>query len=188
MYRLIPWSKAIDLEVFYRRALAKGYTNNASQKMLVDCFENEISKQVWILYYNDSPVGSVAAHSLDIGEKNSFRIAARTCVFTDDLPINNLRTKNGILNHQNVTAQFFIPACIEWAGKENNLYITSNDSPEGSQKLVHRIFCPLLAEKGILKFSGEKFYRGHMQSFWKLDVEEFYQDLNRNKRWQMNTG
>lgn len=188
MYKLIPWSKSLDLTEFYNKARSKGYINNSSQTMLVDCFENERLKKVWILFYNKIPVGSVAAHSLDIDEENSFRIAARTCVFTDELPISYLRTKNGILNHQNVTAQFLIPACIEWAGKENNLYITSNDSPEGSQKLVHRIFCPLLAGKNILKFTGEKFYRGHIQSFWKLNVDEFYRDLDRNTRWQMNIG
>lgn len=188
MYRIVPWSESLDLTEFYNKAQSKGYINNASRSMLVDCFKNEKLKQVWILFYNDSPVGSVAAHSLDIYENNSFRIAARTCVFTDELPFDHLRTKNGILNHQNVTAQFFIPVCIEWAGKENNLYITSNNSPEGSQRLVHKIFCPLLAEKGLLKFSGEKFYRGHNQFFWKLDVEQFYRDLDRNKRWQMNIG
>lgn len=188
MYSLVPWSQALDLSDFYQKARIKGYVNNASQQMLVDCFDKEISKQVWILFFNKRPVGTVAAHSIDIEEEHSFRIAARTCVLTDELPIDHIRTKNGILHHQNIAAQFFIPACIEWAGKENNLYITSNESDEGSQRLVHRIFCPLLEQKGILIFTGNRFYRGHLQSFWKLDVDKFYLDLNRYKRWSMNTG
>lgn len=188
MYRLVYWSPSLDLSYFYKKAESKGFVNNSSQKMLVDCFSKERRKQIWILYFNDKPVGSVASHSLDINGNNSYRIAARTCVFTDDLPMGHIRTKNGILHHQNVAAQFFIPACIEWAGRENDLYITSNESEEGSQRLVHKIFCPLLEKKGLLEFSGNKFYRGLEQSFWKMDVEKFYLDLNRYERWPMNIG
>ena len=76
MYKIIPWSEDLDLTDFYRYCKDKGFINNASQKALIDCFRNEREWQVWILYYNDVAVGSVAAHSIDEG----YRICARTCV------------------------------------------------------------------------------------------------------------
>ncbi len=186
MYKIIPWSENLNLEEFYNTAKQKGFINNSSKKNLVDCFDREKAKAVWILMYNNNPVGSVAAHSLDIFDKESYRICARTCVFTDHLPLNSLRTLQGITQHQNVTAQFFIPTCIEWAGSDKDLYISSNQSTEASQRLVHTVFCPSLAKTKNLHYAGDYFYRGHMQSFWKLDVTNFYNDLEKYGRWKLD--
>lgn len=186
MYKMIPWSENLDLNEFYAIAAQKGFTNNSSQQSLVNCFDREKEKSVWILYYNDRPVGSVAAHSLDLFGENSYRICARTCVFTDLLPFNSLRTIKGITQHQNITSQFFIPACIEWAGPEKELYISSNQSMEASQRLVHTIFCPALEKTGNLSYCGDHYYRGHVQSFWKVNVENFYQDLEKYGRWKLD--
>lgn len=184
MYELIPWSSKLDLTDFYTIAEKKGYTNNASQHMLVDCFNAEEEKQVWILYYEKKAVGSVAAHSLDLFDRPSYRICARTCVFTDLLPYQQLRAlKFTCQYHQNITGQFFIPTCIEWAPSGSDLYITSNNSSTGSQRLVHNIYCPALADIGTLEFCGNKFYRGLDQSFWRLNINRFYKDLNKYPRW-----
>lgn len=186
MYKIIPWNESLDLTEFYSKALSKGFVNNSSQKMLVDCFNSEKEKQVWVLYFNNKPVGTVAAHSLNFLGENSYRICARTCVFSDELPLTSLRTLKGITTHQNVTAQFFIPVCIEWAGPTKDLYISSNQSTEASQRLVHTIFCPALEKTENLTYAGDYVYRGHVQSFWKLNVEKFYNDLNKYGRWKLN--
>lgn len=186
MYRLIPWSEHMDLTKFYNKAKNKGFENNSSRQLLIDSFNNEAEKQVWILYYNNDPVGSVASHSFDIMGKNCYRICARTCVLTDELPITSLRTLKGITTHQNFTAQFFIPQCIKWAPKNANLYITSNESKIGSQKLVHEIFCPALEKINILTYCGTKEYRGMTQSIWKLNIDNFYKDLEKYKRWSLD--
>jgi hypothetical protein len=185
MYEMIPWSSALDLAGFYKKAQEKGYENNKDQKSLIDCFANERHKQIWLLYYNKQPVGSVAAHSLDLPEleEDAFRICARTCVLTDLLPRHSLRTITGITNHQNYTAQFFIPQCIEWAGRDKKLYITSNNLKSGSQRLVHKIFCPLLEAEGVLTRTAVIEYRGVEQTFWLLHVDRFYQKLNKFPRW-----
>jgi hypothetical protein len=184
MYKIVPWNKDLDLSNFYQDAEKRGFFNNASEKMLIGSFKNEKEKQVWILYYNDEPIGSVAAHSLDIfSDQNSYRIAARTCVFSDKLPLTSLRTPKQIIEHQHVTAQLLIPACIEWAGIDKNLYITSHPSPVGTQKLVHNIFCPLLERSGVLKKIVDKDYRGHVQTFWKLEPQLFLDQLNKFGRW-----
>lgn len=186
MFKIVEWNQSLELTSFYEHARSKGYVNNSSQKNLVNCFDNEKEKQIWILYYNESPVGSVAAHSLDIFDNVGYRICARTCLLSDLLPIKSLRTLKGITEHQNYTAQFFIPTCIEWAGRNKDLYITSNRSKEASQRLVHEIFCPSLEKKNILTHAGDFLYRGLEQSFWKLNVENFYEDLNRFGRWSFN--
>lgn len=186
MYSITEYSDDLDLSDFYRRAEEKGYHNNSSKKMLVDSFSNEQRKQVWILYYKDQAVGSVAAHSFDEMGPDSYRICARTCVLTDQTPLGHLRTvRKTIQQHQNITAQYFIPQCIGWAGPTKNLYITSNESKTGSQRLVHNIFCPALEEIGTLTNCGTILYRGIEQTVWKLDVFKFFQQLSLLPRWPL---
>lgn len=187
MFNIIPWSENLDLSEFYLEAEKRGFINNSSQKHLVDCFKNERLKQVWILYYNNKAIGSVAAHSFDdvMGE-NSFRIAARTCVFTDMIDGiygDALRTKSVITKNQNPTAQFLIPACIDWTLPNARLFITSNESQVGTQKRVHNIFGPLMEKEGMMKRIKEVDYRDHLQTVWELFPDKFYEILNRYPRW-----
>lgn len=183
-YKIVKWHQELDLSDFYKNAAARGFYNNSTQKMLVDCFEKEKQWSVWILYYYDEAVGSVAAHSFDdvMGE-NTYRIAARTCVFTDKLPLTSLRTKNQIVSHQNVTSQFLIPVCLEWVSNDARVFITSNNSDVGTQRLVHRIFCPAMESTGQMKRIKEVFYRGTEQTVWELYPEKFNKELNKFPRW-----
>ena len=183
MYKIIPWAPELDLKDFYNNALARRLENNSSQKMLIDCFKNEREKQVWILYYNNVAVGSVAAHSFDEMGSNSYRIAARTCVFSDMLPIRHLRTRNQIVTHQHVTSQFLIPACIDWAPVGSNLYITSNENQIGTQRLVHNIFGPAMEKSGQMRKVTGLFYRGTNQTVWQIIPDRFYEELNKYPRW-----
>lgn len=188
MFSIKPWSPDLNLEEFYKSAKERGFENNCSQKVLVDCFKNEREKQVWILYFDKEAVGSVAAHSFDdVMGPNSYRIAVRTCVFTDRLsgPYSNaLRTISVITKHQNPTAQFLIPTCIDWAPSGSNLYITSNESKVGTQRRVHNIFGPALERQGTMKRIKDVFYRGTEQTVWQLFPDKFYKELNRYRRWE----
>lgn len=185
MFKIVPWSEDLDLEYFYKKAAEKGFTNNSNQKMLVDCFRNEKEWNVWILYFNDKPVGSVASHTLDIMGPKAYRICSRICTFTEDIPRDyKTWTTKSIRTHQNISAQFLIPACIEWAGRDKDLYITTNELPEASQRLVHKIYCPMLEEMGTLNRTGEIFYRGSHQTTWKLNVDVFYKQLEEFGKWQ----
>ena len=181
--KLTQWSSQLDLKDFYVNAAKRGYANNASRHMLIDSLAKEHQYAVWIFYYNDQAVGSVAAHSLDIFDKPSYRILARTCCFTDLLPMRTLRTMQGITSHQNYTAQYYLPTCIEWADSDADLYITSNDSDVAAQRAVHNIYCPALAKTGCLEKTCEIEYRGHIQTFWQLNRSVFYEQLNALPRW-----
>jgi len=183
MYNIIPWSPELDLSEFYATAETKGFANNASQKMLVDSLSKEKEWCVWILYYNDKAVGSVGAHSFPEMGDNAYRIAARTCVFTDMIPTSSLRTRNQIITHQHVTSQFLIPVCIKWAPAQANLYITSNESIVGTQRLVHNIFGPAMETTGQMKRIKEINYRGTKQTVWQLYSDKFLEELGKYPRW-----
>lgn len=176
MYKIIPWSEDLDLTEFYAEADKRGFVNNNSQRTMVDCFRKEREWCVWILYYNDRALGSVAAHSIDEG----YRICARTCVLTDLLPLDTLRTRNQIINHQHITAQYFMPACIEWVD-DKDMYITTHPSDVGTQRLVHTVWGPGLEKTGVLTKAFEKEYRGHVQTFWKLNTQVFLEQLEKVK-------
>ena len=182
-YTIKPFSEDLDLTEFYATAKEKGFENNASQKMLVDSLAKEKEWCVWILYYNNKAIGSVGAHSFPEMGEDAYRIAARTCVFTDMLPTNTLRTRNQIVTHQHVTSQFLIPTCIEWTPPWADLYITSNESSTGTQRLVHRIFGPAMEETGQMKRILEMNYRGTNQTVWQLYPDKFYKELGKYPRW-----
>lgn len=187
MYQVVPWSEELDLTDFYAEADRRGFLNNSSRRALVDCFRNEREKQVWILYCNDRAVGSVAAHSFDdVMGPNTYRIAARTCVFTDMLEgtyRGTLRTISVITEHQNPTAQFLIPTCIAWAPKGSRLFITSNESSVGTQRRVHNIFAPTLEKLGQMKRIKDVHYRNTDQTVWELYPDKFLAALNQYSRW-----
>lgn len=183
MYKIISWSPNLDLTEFYAIATLKGFENNSSQKMLVDSLANEKEWCVWILYYNNKAIGSVGAHSFPEMGSNAYRIAVRTCVFTDMIPTHTLRTKNQIVTHQHVTSQFLIPVCIDWAPANSKLYITSNENSVGTQRLVHRIFAPAMETTGQMKRVTEIEYRGTNQTVWELFPDKFLEQLGKYSRW-----
>jgi hypothetical protein len=184
MYQIIQWTEPLRLTEFYAEANRRGFVNNASRRMLIDSLSKEREWALWILYYNAKAVGSVAAHSFDeVMGPNSYRIATRTCVFTDMLPTDTLRTRNQIITHQHVTSQFLIPACIDWAPTGSNLYITTNENIVGTQRLVHRVFAPAMEESGQIKKIKEVNYRGSFQTVWQLFPDKFYSELEKYPKW-----
>lgn len=186
MFEIKKWTPELDLTKFYATAAAKGFANNASQQMLVDSLSKEKEWSVWILYYNNKAIGSVGAHSFPEMGNNAYRIAVRTCVFTDELDGaygTALRTKSVITENQNPTAQFLIPTCIEWCPPGSKLYITSNESSIGTQRKVHNIFGPLMERHGMMKRTTDINYRGHVQTVWELFADNFYKTLNKYPRW-----
>ena len=74
-----------------------------------------------------------------------------------------------------------MPACIAWAPPWEDLYITSHPSEVGTQRLVHTVWGPSLEKTGVLTRQFEKEYRGHLQTFWKLNVDVFLQQLEKVK-------
>ena len=183
MYEVIKFSEDMNLDAFYDKAKKQGYENNSNKKIMVDSLKGERASQVFIMFYNNNPVGSVACHSFDIMGDNSYRICARVCVLTKELPELNLRTINHIKTGQHYTAQFLIPACIDWCPKNADLYITSNKSEVASQRLVHQLYMPALEESGQVSYVKDVYYRGHVQSIWKFHTDVFFKILNDNPKW-----
>lgn len=186
MFEVIKYDETVDLSEFYREAGLRGHKNNSSKHMLIDTISKERESVIFLLKHNNNIIGSCAAHSFDEMGENSYRIAARTCIFTDMIKTNygnNLRTISVITQHQNPTAQFFIPACISWAPKNAKLYITSNESEVGTQRAVDKIFCPSLERLGQLKFIKKMNYRGLEQKVWLLKTEKFLEALGQYDRW-----
>lgn len=184
MYTLKEWSPELDLSDFYAEAQRRGFVNNSSEKAMIDCFRNEKEWNAWILYQNDKAIGSVAAHSFDdVMGPGSYRILTRVCTFGNARPNKGLTTaKRLCAEHQNLTDQFLLPKCIEWAGRER-LYATSNASKEASQRLVHSIYFPTLEKIGVVTRIKDVNYRHTDQTVWQINVENFEANLDRYTRW-----
>lgn len=182
MFKLIPWSTNLNLDEFYAEAARRGFDNNSSQKKMIDCLRNEKEWAAWILYLNDKAIGSVAAHSFDdVMGPNSYRICVRTCVLHRNKQL--ITNKKFTEEHQHISAQFYFPVCINWAGENNRVYITSNNSSVGSQRLVHNIYMPTLSKKGLAEKVKDTFYRNTFQTVWEVNGLKFLEDLKNYPRW-----
>lgn len=186
MLRLVEWNSKLNLNDFYKIAESKGFFNNSNQSVMVDCFKKEKRWNVWMLYKDDTAVGSVAAHTFDdvMGE-GSYRILSRVCVFPEATALEKglVSPFKRIQTHQHVTDQYYMPQCIEWA-KTDKLYATSNDSTVGKQNLVHTVYFPTLEKMGIVKKVKDVFYRGIDQTVWQIYPDIFYESINRFPNWK----
>ena len=189
MWKLEVYDGSQDLTDWYNAAERKKYYNNSTPEMLLSFLNTEDDAKLFLLYYNNCIVGNVAAHKLStlgILGKNAYRIAARICVVHDLIDgqreFKSLRSVKHHINHDHVAAQFLFPACIEFAGKDNPLYISTNNSKVASQRAVHERWAPYWKSIGLLDNPIELEYRGTFQNFWKLNVSRFYETL-KEQRW-----
>lgn len=185
MFKIVEWSKDLDLTDFYNEAERRGFVNNSSQKAMIDCFRNEHEWNAWILYDGDRAIGSVAAHSFDdVMGPNSYRILTRVCTFAEARKDRGLITPKKLVGeHQNLTDQYLLPKCIEWVGNRGRMFATSNASKEASQRLVHSYYFPTLAKLDIVTKIKDVYYRGTEQTVWEIHPKEFYNNLKKYPRW-----
>lgn len=180
-FNIKEWNEDTNLDSFYQEAKRRGFENNSSQERMIDTFRREREWKCWILYKEDTPIGSVVSHSFDLMGRNAYRVLARTCCIGQHVTQSLIKPQKLVSQHQNLTDQFLLPACLEWA--KGDCYSTSNNSPVASQRLVHKYYFPTLQEMGIVDNVGEVFYRKTLQTVWKIYPDRFFENLNRYPRW-----
>jgi hypothetical protein len=185
MYEIKEFNEHLNLSFFYNKCKEKKFYNNSSKERLYDSLKNEKEIKLWILYYNNKPIGSTAVHSFDdIMGTNSYRICARTCVLGEETHVRTIGTMNKtILQHQNITSQIFIPVCLEWVNKRGNVYITTSDKEVASMKVMHTVCAPALSKVGIYENIKDVVYRGTQQTVWQLFPDVFFEELNKYPKW-----
>jgi len=182
MFYLKEWNKNLDLTEFYSACKQRGFENNSSEKNMLDC-RKEKEWNAWILYKDDSAIGSVAAHSFeDVMGKNAFRVLARTCILEGVRSKGLMVARTAIKQHQNMVDQYLLPACLDWAG-DNRVFATSNESPIASQRLVNKYYFPTLEEIGLVHNVGTVFYKKYYQTVWEINKKSFMDHLNQYPRW-----
>lgn len=187
MFYFKEWSEDLDLTEFYLTCAEKGFTNNSSEKSLIGSIQKEKEWNCWILYSDDTPIGSVAAHSFDdVMGPNTYRIAARACAFKEYAPTKGLLTANRMLKeHRTFANQFLLPQCLEWTG-DCRVFCTSNSDPVPeveSQRLVHNYYFPTLEKIGLVEKIDTVYYKGTHQTVWEIFKEPFLEHLNQFPRW-----
>lgn len=190
MWKIETYNGTQDLNFFFEEAEKKKFYNNSSKKMLLDSLEKEDDSKLFLLYNNNRIIGTTACHKLnglEILGANAYRIAARICVLSNLIEgprnHNTLRNLRGAPKpHDHPSAQFLIPACIEYCGRNNPLYISTHASSVGKQAAVHRYWAPEWRRQGFLQDPIELEYRGTFQSFWKFKVDDYYKEMT-DERW-----
>ena len=186
MFELKLYNNDIDLSDFYKEAEKKKFYNNSSQEMLIDYISKYEDSKLWLLFYNKKVVGTVVAHrlrELGILGKDAYRIGARTCVLTHLIGKQRVKSLKGKTDiHYSHASQFLLPACIEGVGKDKPLYLSTHTGNVGSQNKVHNFWAKHFQIAGVLENPIELEYRGSFQTFWKVNVDKFYETL-RLSRW-----
>lgn len=186
MFELKLYNNDIDLSDFYKEAEKKKFYNNSSQEMLIDYISKYEDAKLWLLLYDKKVVGTVVAHrlrELGILGKDAYRIGARTCVLTHLIGKQRVKSLKGKTDiHYSHASQFLLPACIEGVGKDKPLYLSTHTGNIGSQNKVHNFWAKHFHIAGVLENPIELDYRGSFQTFWKVNVDKFYETL-RLSRW-----
>lgn len=184
-YRLVEYTPELDLTQFYVDAHARGYQNNNSQKAMFDCFHTETQWKGWLLEYNGKFIGGVCAHSFDdVMGPNTYRILARTCVFTELTHRPSFYTRNtSIVEQQCAAAQFYVPIALQAFGHDKKYYATSNSNAVGSQQRVNRLWFPTQQKLGRFTLAKTAFYRGCEQNVWELNNTEWCRSIAKYEQW-----
>jgi hypothetical protein len=188
MFELELYNGTQDLTNFYTEAERRGFYNNSSHAMLIDYISKYENASLILLLFNKKIIGTVVVHSLSelgILGKDSYRIAARTCVLTHLIEGNRRHTSLRRIKdvpHDHPTSQFLIPACIKLLGNKP-MYISTHNGGVGKQNAVHKIFTKVWKEKGLLESPIELEYRGSFQFFWKVNTVAVLETLN-PVQWQ----
>jgi len=178
-FKVERWQEGIDLTDYYARAEAKGFVNNASREMLIDCFNNEREMHLFLLYEDDTIIGTQVLHTFDELGPNAWR-AGRTSLLVPPLG----KGRSIITKFQNHTDQFLHPAVIKFVTERNGeLYSTTNMNPEAKQNQSHLIYFPLLEKMGVVDKVKDMEYRYTKQSVWKFNFNRFWELYNLFPKW-----
>lgn len=182
MFSVKEFSEQLDLTEFYKTAKERGYYNNCNQTVLHDNMKHLNDYKTFLLYYEETVVGSVCLHSLEelniLGD-NAYRVGARTCLFPD--LIGGTR-KFSMQNYNNnpfshYSTQLLFPMCIKYCGIDTPMYVSTNENEVGTQIKVHRIWAKVMHRLGYLIDPVELDYRNNFQTFWKINTQKWIDDL-----------
>ena len=179
IYKITEFDGPITDEIteFLLNATQRGFTNNSTIEQLYS-FKDERRHVLFFIWHKDKIIGSFGAHSIDI-IPNSYRIITRMCILTDKSHYTGLRTLNGLIKqHQSLVTRIAMPWCINWVNDpDSNLFISSHESSVGTQRIVHNLYCPTLSDIGVVEKYGDYQYRGHVQTFWRMNVDVLLEQL-----------
>lgn len=177
--RIAGWQINVDLTDYYKRAKEKGFVNNASREMLIDCFDNESQMHLFLLYEDDTIIGTQVLHTFPEMGPNCWRVG-RTSLLVPPLG----KGKSIITKFQNHTDQFLHPAVIKFVSeRKGELYSTTNMNPEAKQNQSHLIYFPLLEKMGVVDKVGDMEYRYTNQTVWKFNFNRFWELYNLFPKW-----
>lgn len=155
-----PLSLDIDLTNFFKEANQLSYTDNNSY--------DRLHGQVFVLLKNNLVKGMCIVHEFEDG----YRILSRTCILPSFYEKNSIITRSDIKRYQFPFQKWLMPACVEYC-KHSPMYITTSDSKKGGQRLVHKIWAPMMEDMGILEYLRPIVYRKSNHHLWKVNGSEF---------------
>lgn len=179
MLKLVEFDENLNLQSFYDECTKRGLVNNNSQDRIYDSFKRYEKFKTWIMFKDDSPIGSVVAHSFEDYKPNSYRILARTCVLSDKSPLKFIRTIKNLKEHQHIMGRYYVPKCIEFCGVDSEIYMTTHPENTGTMKAVHKILMKVWGDKGLVEKVDEIYYRNSLQTVWKVNGRKLLDDIKK---------
>jgi len=153
-----PLSPDIDLTDFFQEANQLNYNDNNSY--------NRLHSQVFVLLKNGLVKGMCIAHKFEDG----YRILSRMCIVPSFYEESFIPTLTYVKKYHPVIN--LMTTCVKYC-KDNPMYITTSDSNKGGQRLVHKIWAPMMENMKILKYVKPIVYRKSNQHLWKVNKTEF---------------
>jgi len=115
MFTVIPYSTDLDLSKFYRGAHEQGYFKHTSPDIFD--YSRELRAQAWVVYQDNNPIASFAAHTMiprpEFRGMIAYMIWNSMCVLKYDA-IKQYSPRQFYNQHQNFHSQIVSPTCINW--------------------------------------------------------------------------
>lgn len=153
-------SPDIDLTNFFYEANKLGYEDNNSY--------DRLHGQVFVLLKTGVAKGMCIVHEFQDG----YRILSRTCILPSFYEQSSIITQADIKRYQFPFQKWLMAACVEYC-KDSPMYITTSDNDKGGQRLVHKIWAPMMEDMGVLKYLRPIVYRKSNHHLWKVNGTEF---------------
>jgi len=189
MFTVIPYSASLDLSEFYQNAREQGFYRHTDPSVFD--YDRELRAQVWIIYKDNRPIGSFAAHTAfprpEFKGQIAYMIWNSMCIL-DHTPIGVFGPKTFHYGHQNIMSQIVSPVCIRWVyeqeGTEDiNMYSAFIENRPPPYNKVANKFHQRYQKSGYVTAYKTSVIGADTVQWWTVNHKLFMKDSDRAEKW-----
>ena len=189
MFNIIQYSDQLDLSEFYQNARDQGFFRHADPSVFD--YDRELRAQAWIIYKDNKPIGSFAAHTAfprpEFKGQLAYMIWNSMCILQHE-PIGKFGPRAFHYGHQNIMSQIVSPVCIKWVYEQEgtddiNMYSAFIENRPPPYNKVADKFHHRYRQSGYVQFYQTSQIGADTVQWWSVDHKLFMRDHEASQKW-----